>query len=367
MTRSSLASIVAISVLGSACAAGAPAASTMTSPAGVPSGTIAFNRIGDDGVEHYFAIQSDGVGEHSLFSEDGCACLVLSPAGGEVWASSMTEAGMMAFTTMRADGSDRQVHEPSIATLNLVPGAGTADGQLIAFVGWDDADPSNSGLWIGAPDLTGLRQVMPLPDGVSEILPLGVTPDGARIVFFGQQGPQDFVTHAGALFVVNGDGTGLKQLSPEGVHVATVRGLPASLSPDGTRVAFAAFEGHPDQGLNAVYVVPVDGGQEAERLIEPVDGIWAVAWSPVGDVIAYSQWGSETRVSVVNADGTGQVDLTEPGEDVGVGVWSPEGDALLLRRGTQEAGDLWVIGADGTGEWQVTDEPAEYGMYAWGQ
>ena len=98
----------------------------------------------------------------------------------------------------------------------------------------------------------------------------------------------DYVTHAGALFAVNTDGSDLVQLSSDGVHVASVRGRPASMSPSGDRVAFAAFEGPPTMP-RARFSVPISGGQ-AERITEPIGGIWSVAWSPVGEEIAYAQW-----------------------------------------------------------------------------
>ena len=150
-------------------------------------------------------------------------------------------------------------------------------------------------------------------------------------MFFGEQGPVDYVTHAGALFAVNADGSDLEQLSPDGVHLALVRGRPASLSPAGDRVAFAGFVGHPDDEQSAVYVASIDGGI-AERITEPSGGIWSAAWAPVGERIAYAHWWSESWVSVVNADGSDQRDITDAAtEEAGFGVWSPDGEFLLAQ------------------------------------
>lgn len=369
--------VVAAVVLVAACqgsgAPGSPASSvvpsTSNSPASaapdVPAGTIAFNRVDESG-EHYFTIHTDGTEEVELFSAEGCSCIGWSPTGDELWSVGVSDDGQVGFATLQPDGSDRSVLVAPIPTLNLAPGAGTSDGRLVAFNGWDETEPSNSGLWVGSPDLSDLRQVIPLPEGVIAVEPMAITADGARVVFFGEQGPEDYVTHAGALFAVNADGTSLQQLSPEGVHLAMVRGRPASLSPDGDRVAFAAFEGHPDDELAAVYVVSIDGG-DAERIIEPIRGIWSAAWSPVGERIAYAQWWDDAVLSVVNADGSDQRDLTDPATDeVGFGVWSPDGAYLLAARGPEEFRELWIIDPDGRFVAPVTDEPARYDMYAWG-
>ena len=172
-----------------------------------------------------------------------------------------------------------------------------------------------------------------MPEGVIAVEPMAITADGARIVFFGEEGPEDYVTHAGSLWAVNADGSNLERLSPDGVHLAQVKGRPASLSPTGDRVAFAAFEGHPDDEQSAVYVVSIDGGP-AERVTEPIGGIWSAAWSPVGEQIAYARWWDDSVVSVVNADGSGQRDLTKGlSEAAGFGVWSPDGEYLLLSLG----------------------------------
>ena len=108
--------------------------------------------------------------------------------GNELWTFSETDHGTWAFTTMRPDGTGRTVVEPPIAGLNLGPGAATPDGQIIAFLGWGE-DPSLNGVWLGSPDLSDVRQVIAAPEGVIATEPMGITPDGGRIVFCGEQGP----------------------------------------------------------------------------------------------------------------------------------------------------------------------------------
>ncbi len=335
----------------------------------VPPGTIAFMKADPDGSEHYFTIHTDGTNQHALFSTQGCACLAWSPDRTEIWAVSETDHGTAALMTLQPDGSDVEVHEPSIPTLSLVAGAATADGSVIAFNAWDDTEPDRNGIWVGSPDLTNLRQVTQLSEDASSgaTLPLGITPDGGNIVFFEETGSEGIVTHAGDLYVVDADGENLRQLNDDSLHLSMVEGMPATLSPDGERAAFAAFEGDSEGGRSAVFVVRLDGG-EAERITELTAGVWSAAWAPVGELITFASWtGTTSTVSVVNADGSGRRDLSAENDSVGFGSWSTDGKHLLVSRGRDEARrDLWVIDLEGNYVGQVTHEPADYVIYAWG-
>ena len=114
-----------------------------------------------------------------------------------------------------------------------------------------------------------------------------------------------------------------------------------------------------------VYVTSIDGGN-AERVTEPSGGVWSAAWAPVGEQIAYAHWWSESWVSVVNADGSGQRDLTDAvTEEAGFGVWSPDGKFLLMPIGPEDARNLWIIDLEGNRVAEVTDELARYDIYSW--
>ena len=184
--------ISAPAALGQSASPSAPASAAIgatPNPAEVPAGRILFYRRESDELEHYYSINTDGTNEQSLFTADGCApCVRWSPDGTRVWTMGATGHGTWSLSTMRPDGSDRVTISPPIESLNLGPAVPSVDGSWIAFGGWDETNPSRSGLYIGSLDLADLRFVMPIPEGTIGVEPFGVTPDGSHIVFFADRG-----------------------------------------------------------------------------------------------------------------------------------------------------------------------------------
>jgi Tol biopolymer transport system component len=158
------------------------------------------------------------------------------------------------------------------------------------------------------PSLRGREQVHPT-----------LSRDGKRLAFASPNGlnPNDF-----DLFVVNVDGSGLRQLVADAA-------LPA-WSPDGTRLLYAATNVPPGVGI-----VNADG-TGAHAL--PLRKLLSVApfWSPDGTRIAFTA--SErpdpktADVFLANPDGTGIERLTN-GQRLylgGAGAWSPDGKQIVL-------------------------------------
>ena len=346
----------------------APAGTTLpaTSPAAtsapptataaqVPGGRLLFHRLGADEVEDYFTIDTDGTDEQALFTLQGCGCARLSPDGSRVWTMGETEHGTYSFTTMRLDGSEREVVAAPSKTLNLGPAATSPDGDWLAFDGWDDTDPSRNGLYLGSPDLTNLRLVMAVPEGSIRFEPFAVTPDGSRVLFFLEAGARGGFTHAGGVHLINPDGTGLRQLNPSGTWHGWTGDYAGTLSPDGRHVAFATDRG--------VFVTDLDGGES--ELVGDWSGFASdVSWSPSGDWIGYTRHEGQLAVlSLVRPDGSEEREFP-----VGVGtrgVWSPDGKHLLVRRGSEGRQDLWIVDLDGNLIGQVTHQPATYQGYWW--
>jgi Tol biopolymer transport system component len=339
----------------------APSASQARVP--VPPGRILFSRHTPDGVEHYFTIKTDGTDEHAVYDREGCECAHWSADGTHVLTLDATGHGTFSFTTYRPDGTERTVVKNPIGTLNLAPGASTADGRRIAFAGWDETKPANTGLYVASPDLTELRMVLPLQEGMRAIEPFGLSPDGSRIVFFAETGPSGGTTHAGDNYVVNSDGTGLRKLNPPGSKTGYI-GVPTiSLSPDGRQAAFDLDE--------AVYLVDLDGG-EARRITSETGYVWAVSWSSTGAWITYTRIHGDTHtVSLVRPDGTGEREISggDEADEAAASVWSPDGRYLLVQRDSDSSldgpRDLWIMDLDGRYISQVTREPSDYATYGW--
>jgi Tol biopolymer transport system component len=110
--------------------------------------------------------------------------------------------------------------------------------------------------------------------------------------FFVERGSIGPVTHAGDLFVVGIDGSGMRRLNPAGVMIGrvTAAGPPATWSPNGRLVAFAGFDRRDDGTRSAVFVADVSG--DRVRRVSPWGSVIASAsWSPTGDVIVFSEIG----------------------------------------------------------------------------
>lgn len=190
-------------------------------------------------------------------------------------------------------------------------------------------------------DGTGLRNLTAHPAQYGR---LGVSPDGGRVVFHSDRGGAG--TH---VWVMNSDGTGLKQL---------VTGFSRNplWSPDGTRIAFETVG---SDGLLHVYVMNADGHflRNVSQPAMQVGGtcgtpatqsrIELVAWLPDGRVgFARHYCGLGYRNFIVNADGTG---FTETEIALRDAHFSPDGSQVVSTR--FEGGNVRVVvmNADGTG------------------
>jgi hypothetical protein len=338
-----------------------PSATPVLSP--VPPGVVLFHRLGADETEHYFTINTDGTNETPVYEAQGCGCAHTSANGAQILTIGPTGHGTWSLLTMNLDGTDQVVTEPPIETLSLFVGATSSEGELLAFNGNDETVPSNSGLWIASPTLEDARQVTPLLEGWLAIEPFGVSPDGARIVFFVETGSDRGMTHAGDVYVIKADGSGLRQLNPAGTKTGYM-GMPViSISPDGTQAAFGVDD--------AVWVADLATG-DAQAITPKAGFVWAVAWSPTGEWITYTRFHDRTTaVGLVRPNGTDDHEITPLMEtDEGnAAVWSPDGKYLLVARDADGTADgptnLWILDVDGTWLGEVTHEPANYGTYWW--
>ncbi len=333
-------------------------------PADIPAGLILFNRPGIDDQELYFTIRTDGTDEQAICERVGCGAARWSADWSQILSVGPTGHGTWSLQTLNPDGSDQVVVDPPIETLSLFVGASSADGRLIVFNGMDETDPSRNGLYVASPDLSDLRLVTPLAEDWLEVDPYGVTPDRKKIVFFVDTGPEGIVDHAGDVYVINTDGTGLRRLNPPDTRLLFLHVPVISLSPDGRQAAFAVKD-------DAVFVVDLDGG-DARPITPRAGSAWAVSWSPTGEWITYTRFhGPTSVVALVRPDGTDdhEISTNDETDEASAAVWSPDGSHLLVSRDSDATHDgphdLWVMDLDGTWVSQVTHDPSSYGTYSW--
>ena len=168
------------------------------------------------------------------------------------------------------------------------------------------------------------------------------------------------------MFVIDRDGSHLRQLSPPSVSVpvSDAFGPGASWSPDGTQVAFSAFDLSP-AGASKVYLVPVAGGT-AVAITETGQYTTSARFSPDGQWIAFDRGipGGMHDVFLIHPDGSGLKDITST-FDVGVccGQWSPDGRWLVVQgslTGKDPETDLFIVNTvDGTAA-RLTVDPGDY-------
>jgi dipeptidyl aminopeptidase/acylaminoacyl peptidase len=145
------------------------------------------------------------------------------------------------------------------------------------------------------------------------------SPDGTKIAFRSTlPGPYgDY----GRIFVINRDGTGLRQLSPETTDY-TYDASP-SWSPDGTQIAYSHN--------GALYVINADGNAPTSL---GINGMYP-AWSPDGSKIAYYWYNAAntvTHIFVADRNGTNVHELTTAELQDQYPQWSPDGREITFHR-----------------------------------
>lgn len=129
----------------------------------------------------------------------------------------------------------------------------------------------------------------------------------------------------------------------------------ASWSPDGTQLVFAAES----EGNTDLYVVGVDGSDFTRLTTDPGDD-YQPAWSPDGSTIAFRSM-RDGKLWVMDADGSDQEPLfSGEGADFAYQPsWSPDGTQLAYISGDVGNTRVHIMNADGTGDRQLTaDEPS---------
>ena len=177
-------------------------------------------------------------------------------------------------------------------------------------------------------------------------------PDGSWLAFTSTR------TGNREIYRMNADGTNEQQLTTTAANITDEQ---PTISPDGTKIAFASYRHYDSARLNDqldIYVMDADGGN-VKRLTEDaaptsptlnmVSESRNPAWSPDGTRIAYESTRSgNSEIWVINADpdGTGEpVNVSNHSDWDREPAWSPDGTQItfMSERAGQE--DIWAVDA----------------------
>jgi Tol biopolymer transport system component len=168
------------------------------------------------------------------------------------------------------------------------------------------------------------------------------------------------------IYLVNADGTGLQRLTS---HPAV--DLQPTWSPDGSRLAFASDRG----GNSDIFVMDASGASILNLTKSPGDD-FLPAWSPDGSKIAFvrDEGGFQTfwEIFVMDANGGNRVNLTNNPDFAAAPEWSPDGRKIVFESDRDfdvdpnETGyEIFVMQADGSGVVNITNHNANDEFPSW--
>ena len=199
------------------------------------------------------------------------------------------------------------------------------------------------------------------------------SPDGRQILFVrAPAGTHDTDYGKTTTWIMNSDGSDLRQILPQGAHGWTIQGHP-EWSPDGTKIVIIGGAKHNSQifivnpdGSNPVRVTNnANGGPRGGTNIDP-------SWHPDGKSLLFVGCPasfclpSSYEVYRVNIDGSGETRLTHDGLADYDPYYSPSGsDIAWLRNIGAARWAIYRMRSDGSGQEAVIDDGGVNSKPAW--
>ncbi len=300
-------------------AAAGSAAATVPGPS--PNGRIVYAKetFGSDDTP-IFTANPDGTHEH-LLVPPGSGCPSWSPDGTKVLVGCTFSGPLVRPATVNADGTGFTLLDNPDPDLNLFCWSWSPDGARLACEGGSDVFPSRDGIYtIRASDGGGLKRVVKTPGEFfccpvqnQDAVP-SYSPDGTQISFSRANQKSNF-----AVFVVNTDGTGLRQVTPWGLEAAG-----GNWSPDGQWLLLGLkdFYPNPSWGFRGKLFMVHPDGSGLHKIDVDTNGKWYYAkeptWSPDGTRILFVMYTDsnvgDADLYTMNPDGSHVTHVTgDPG------------------------------------------------------
>jgi Tol biopolymer transport system component len=241
-----------------------------------------------------------------------------------------------------------------VTAVALLVACGGGGGGRSGGILFDAGSRTMSGnfIFVIQPDETGLKNLTPTAFSDSQA---AWSPDGTKIAF----------AHSLQIFVMNADGTGLTDITPN-PPTPIAQSEPA-WSPDATKIAFTGSALGVIHTGGDIYVKNADGAGQHNLTANPANDN-APTWSPDGTKIAFeSNRSGNTDIWVMNAaDGSGLTNLTShPASDT-TPDWSPDGTKIAFVSNRPAFGettrqqDVYVMDAGGGSLANLTRSVGEF-------